>query len=278
MVGSCVIFGDPDLYGLGVRIGIYCQWLATSIANIASEEEISAMYTVNMCFQAAILCGVVIATSNMTVSAVEVFITFPLCFGGFAATQIHGPSNSLKTTFFGLFAAYQLFGALAGFSAWFWWVGLDQLSRDSCPDYAFFFTRLEIYHLKWPCRIVACISCLLFLVFEILSLSRIVRAWHGVGFRDMLLSFLESLDAENKAIPLWKFYLSQLALVLCLVFMLLMAELTIAWNNITGDVNRIGTVGQVVPLLVGIAGFLKVILGSLQKMARASSSEDHELF
>src|ERR1700733_1442535 len=46
----CSFVGNADLYGTGTRFGIYCQWLATVIANY-KPDEVSAMQTINLSFQ-----------------------------------------------------------------------------------------------------------------------------------------------------------------------------------------------------------------------------------
>ncbi|KAH8745727.1 hypothetical protein F5882DRAFT_258541, partial [Hyaloscypha sp. PMI_1271] len=38
-VHPCHIYGDPDLYGVGVRVGFYIQFAAGLIAILANLEE-----------------------------------------------------------------------------------------------------------------------------------------------------------------------------------------------------------------------------------------------
>ncbi|RPB26915.1 hypothetical protein L211DRAFT_753567, partial [Terfezia boudieri ATCC MYA-4762] len=49
--------GDADTYGLGIRIGLYFQWITSSIAYSFVPSEAITMRGVNNCFQAAMFAG-----------------------------------------------------------------------------------------------------------------------------------------------------------------------------------------------------------------------------
>lgn len=51
---QCVIEGSPDFYGLGIRIGIYLQYITTFGANLFHKEGIDGNLTTNTIFLLAL--------------------------------------------------------------------------------------------------------------------------------------------------------------------------------------------------------------------------------
>jgi hypothetical protein len=47
---GCAVTGNLDLYGIGIRIGIYAQWLATLIADLLTPSEVDAIKSTNTYF------------------------------------------------------------------------------------------------------------------------------------------------------------------------------------------------------------------------------------
>ena len=74
--------GNSDLYGLGIRIGIYLQWTSSLLTNTFLPDGAADLLDANSIF----LFAVFIATANATSSPealhpVEAFIMLALCFG-----------------------------------------------------------------------------------------------------------------------------------------------------------------------------------------------------
>jgi len=78
--------GDSDTYGLGIRIGLYFQWITSSIAYNFVPSEAVTMRGVNNCFQAAMFAGLLYVTitggSNGHLHAVEAYLMLIFCMGG----------------------------------------------------------------------------------------------------------------------------------------------------------------------------------------------------
>jgi hypothetical protein len=71
---DCTIAGDPDMYGLGIRIGFYLQWLARAVGLLMASwtanrkleealEELDSISFVNTLFVFATIISLVIKTS-----------------------------------------------------------------------------------------------------------------------------------------------------------------------------------------------------------------------
>jgi hypothetical protein len=54
---SCGFAGDDNTYGLGIRIGVYLQWICSSIAYNFVPEEAVTMRGVNTCFTISNFAG-----------------------------------------------------------------------------------------------------------------------------------------------------------------------------------------------------------------------------
>lgn len=58
---GCSIDGNGDLYGLGVRIGVYCQWVSSWIRMLVDEESIEDVHGVNAIFVFAVIIATILA-------------------------------------------------------------------------------------------------------------------------------------------------------------------------------------------------------------------------
>jgi hypothetical protein len=60
---QCGFQGDDNTYGLGIRIGIYLQWVTSAIAYTFLPEEGATMRGVNLCFLLSNFAGEVILSA-----------------------------------------------------------------------------------------------------------------------------------------------------------------------------------------------------------------------
>src|SRR2546430_9844776 len=90
--GSCHIIGDPDVYGLGIRISLYLQWIATLIAIFTADANRADMARTN----SNIICAALYVNffrngANGSIVAVEWsllwYMTFCLLLANFPFTK-----------------------------------------------------------------------------------------------------------------------------------------------------------------------------------------------
>ena len=74
MASTCSIEGNSYLYGLGVRTGVYCQLLATILANHGVPEALTAAVDTNVIFLLATLVALITVTAQAQLSTVEAFV------------------------------------------------------------------------------------------------------------------------------------------------------------------------------------------------------------
>lgn len=73
--------GNSDLYGLGIRIGVYLQWVSSWLSNTFDSDSVAGTHTANSVFVFAIIIAVVQAAASKEVRPVEAFIMLQICFG-----------------------------------------------------------------------------------------------------------------------------------------------------------------------------------------------------
>ncbi|KAF1808014.1 hypothetical protein P152DRAFT_258123 [Eremomyces bilateralis CBS 781.70] len=127
--------GDPDIYGLGIRVGYYTQILSVWVANYWVPQEASFLHSINVMFLAAMLLAVGFLASRIPdVFAVEVFllinISFSMAIFGTDARFVRGalPWETRVTHK----VVAQLVGlGLGGYNLWFWNVGLHRMKATN---------------------------------------------------------------------------------------------------------------------------------------------------
>ncbi|ETS78445.1 hypothetical protein PFICI_10507 [Pestalotiopsis fici W106-1] len=73
--------GNSDLYGLGIRIGVYLQWYSTWLCITVDPETSGETHTANALFIFAIMVALLQAMSNQSINNVEAYLMLQICFG-----------------------------------------------------------------------------------------------------------------------------------------------------------------------------------------------------
>lgn len=97
----CEFPGNPDLYGLGIRIGIYTQVFSTLITNHFLPGELSSTWTANIIFVSALLLAMIKSISQSSeFFVVEGFILLQLILLFFLAViSVSGAFFTLMDAF-----------------------------------------------------------------------------------------------------------------------------------------------------------------------------------
>ncbi|KAI1389040.1 uncharacterized protein F4822DRAFT_267711 [Hypoxylon trugodes] len=83
-----VVEGNPDLYGIGIRIGVYLQWITAWINLLVDPLSAQSVYDVNSVFVFAILVATMIAsfTTDSPIQPIETHIMLQITLGFFITT------------------------------------------------------------------------------------------------------------------------------------------------------------------------------------------------
>ena len=77
--------GNNDLYGLGIRIGIYLQWISSLLTNVLVPSGISDSLDANTIFLFALFVAIANATNSSgaqtILGSIGAFVMLQMCFG-----------------------------------------------------------------------------------------------------------------------------------------------------------------------------------------------------
>jgi hypothetical protein len=286
------------MYGLGIRLGLYLQWMTTSMANNFVPEEAIVMRGVNNSFQLATFVALVYTTLTRLSSAesgslyaVEAFVVLMLCAGGVCSGR--GLGNSLErnksghatsTTFanyketqIGQLVRILIGSAIVYYGVWLIYSGLDSMAHPPCSRTAFFFARVDLYHwFRTLLKVIFTIAAIYSSAILLSTLYGVIVLCRRLGFVSGMASILgfneeqpsaaapdPRTDGSGKPVTT----LTHTSFSFELPLFILMIELMIKWNKIAG-VHTISSTGQLIPLVVGGSGFVRVLYKALYKAAR----------
>ena len=252
----CGFTGNADLYGIGIRIGFYLQWVSTLAATIFTPRDEGVLRILNLLIQSAVLLGMVLLTRDHKIRAIEPVITLWLQFG--ALSSLSGSGVNPVGKFSGIFRLL-VYSAAAGYACWFWFVGLDGLLEKvppSCTVVAFF-GKVSI---NGPFRtfskfasILGAIFCVFFFLWTgVYLVHRIMR----LVARRNTTAHAPRTAPGRRAARVELLVLSSGVIILSIAAV----EYLIAANHITG-VSSISSVGQLLPLLSAILGLIQLTYG-----------------
>ncbi|KIO27793.1 hypothetical protein M407DRAFT_22967 [Tulasnella calospora MUT 4182] len=250
----CGFDGDDNTYGLGIRLGLYIQWLSTMLCNflgLVKPEEAKSMKGINLCFQVSVFGGLlyVTATRGRTqeagqLYAAEIWVMLCLCLGGVLTVS---PEPRERAYIVHDVFQQGLNVAMASYTLWFIYTRMDQMAHSSCSRYSFFYTKVDMYHwfrLFWKISMIPATISVTFCLGWCL-----VRTFTP-GMRRL------SDDAElawGQSHPLLWVISPSFALGSTIAS----TELIIRWNHIH-NVNSIGGTGQLIPLIVACLTFIRL--------------------
>jgi hypothetical protein len=131
--------GNPDLYGLGIRLGYYTQALALCLANFIAPREARFLQTTSTMFMLAVIACVTYLSSNPTqIFAVEIYLLVHIAHMA-ARLGVYHYRHFSRTHLIIRDITWVIFEA---FSLWFWFFALDYLKpTPGTPTYVWFFNR-----------------------------------------------------------------------------------------------------------------------------------------
>jgi len=129
---NCVTLGDGDLYGKGVRIGLYLQWLSTFLLRQLGSWELKERLRTDT----NIICGAIMLTAALNIlngraSTIDYLLVYYLTVMLFLSDSFRmnrGVPDFAEAVQPAMFAAFAFFGA------WFWLRGVDRLQATACEE------------------------------------------------------------------------------------------------------------------------------------------------
>ncbi|ORY19257.1 hypothetical protein BCR34DRAFT_209121 [Clohesyomyces aquaticus] len=148
---NCGFLGNSDFYGLGIRIGIYLQWIASLLANYYIPEAVCSSILTNTIFLLAVFATLVRSSARGELETVEIVILLQLCYG-FILSVLSIWGHRVRSRIGG-HATFSLAGssfrlalctAVTTFSVWFWSTSAESNIANGCPTFMFLLAKIPI--------------------------------------------------------------------------------------------------------------------------------------
>ncbi|KAI1772551.1 hypothetical protein F4818DRAFT_175810 [Hypoxylon cercidicola] len=239
---SCDMTGDADMYGVGIRLGLYAQSLNTLLVTLFMREDEGQNQIVNLLLQLAIFAGTLRNTETGDVRAFDVVIVFWLLVG--ALSSLTGDGFGGAGSFSGT-CRLLFYAALSAYGCWFWFTGLDGMPCQ-VPQIVFFGGSMLN---GWFRTFGKAISILgLAVTTGMLFWNGAVHATKGSG---------RSRRSQPRR-PQTEIILMILSIAM-IVLSITSTEYVIRANHLT-EVDEINKVGQVLAFLVGLFQLLDTLV------------------
>ncbi|KAF8453826.1 hypothetical protein BGX38DRAFT_1268336 [Terfezia claveryi] len=287
---QCGFDGDQDMYGLGIRIGYYVQWIATVLGAYYTPKIVSSAFEANAIFNIGMLAGLVYSTMRRN----NMFVVEPVMVLGFSIggaivglldpKNVHNPKSlkSLRARLVHLCGTGALSLPLLTYWTWYSFYGMSTMQYNHCARYTFFVVKIDIWSpwFRYFMRIATIIS-----LVGLFSLAvGVVVAYRkkteelphherrSTGFYSRPRLSRSATALAIRARPTKTQFL--VVIVVCAICAL-SVELGIIWNKITG-VNALGATGQLIPLAIGIITSVKVVAGVVREHFKSRSQRRKE--
>lgn len=305
--------GDQDTYGLGIRIGVYLQWVITVIAYLFVRSEAETVRAVNNCFQAAMFGGLVFLTitKGPDMIVVEPYIMLLFCLGVMVPMpmRLHNKDrmrmfcdwlfgySTLDSSTLGLYFRIILNTAWASYGVWYAFVGMDGMmlspvsSQKGCLVNSYCTSSVDLSGSPRTILKVVFVVCL------ICSSVALVLGTHLLIIKSFSYIFKggwkrkDSIDRDDvsdvtlgtastpfPAHPGPESHHNNRVFVV-IVFSVVSCltvyaiETTIKCNKIE-DVGDIGSTGQILPLIIGFGGMAHILMIWIQGLIKQIATRE----
>lgn len=297
MATLCSTPGNPDMYGLGIRIGFYLQWYSAILASSVAPSEINSLRFSNSLFIAATFVALIVQTARDTLDPIDIYIVSLLMFGFnfylvplFLYRAVIGCSPAWDPSrwprvkqgrTFSLLNWVLVIGASA-FQLWFWAKGVLAANRSgvNCVAYGFGFVRVPLTVKGF--RIGNIILYVLLLGISIFILLATARQAEDPDSDYRARYAPTPCRAASKSDNLRSARRIKVLQTLESFFRLIVAviittatEVTIRWNHVS-DVESLDSAGQTIPLLLGIGAFIRVLYFWWKRATGRSADDERE--
>ncbi|ATY63994.1 hypothetical protein A9K55_004412 [Cordyceps militaris] len=253
---GCSYDGNSDLYGVGVRVGLYAQWVATLLATVFEPRSENGLRTTNLIIQLAVFIGLCTestrATSTTGLHASAAVITQFLLCGSLSSVTGDGISH-LRT----LSGAARLFfyTAFSAYGCWFWFVGVDVMRDDGggCAEVAFFARTSFDGWFRVLGKVLAALG-LVVCAGLVVYWAYLIVTRYRTGFESGLAANADRYAGGKGGRPR-----IELALLVLSAGLLVLSAMVVEYLIRANGVQKVGhadldSVGQLIPLIAGCTG------------------------
>jgi len=272
MSEPCPFTGNADLYGAGIRYGIYMQWVSAQLAVWRALKDANELIDAYLILSAALMAALVALTASSGLRVTEAVIMLHLFFGGLVCVpdhifprRKHRGGDPTRPRTWRTILSLSVWTLFAGYSAWFWILGRSSyiFTDRNCGTVIFLFARISPGNFSMLSYMFAVISMILLLIYAILFsvvLCTILLSWIKEGnttvdvFFDRLKRKAPWLSPGQPFNTIYLYFF----LPATLGYSVVAVELMLRWNKVS-EVYQFKSTGQLIPFAIGVAGLVKVI-------------------
>jgi hypothetical protein len=285
---GCGFSGNSDLYGLGIRLGVYFQWASTLIIYGWYPEGRNDLVESYLAFLVAITIAIIVITAQTEPTyAAEILVLAYIIFGGIYTVMMVGArqhhrkriETSAHTVHWAQTFALLMILASAGiYYSWFWLHGIHHnVLETTCGTFGFLFTKVSLYNPSvykflaaasiWVAGLFAysLAYALVLMLSLVLRVPRVVKKAESWFPTPRSVQAIAADGRENHM-----FWFTEGISLFSLAYSVIGIEMTLYWNSIS-DVYTINTTGQLIPFVIGLVGLAKVTYEPI-KMVRCCTT------
>ncbi|CAI7590071.1 unnamed protein product [Penicillium manginii] len=187
---DCTTEGSGDLYGVGVRTGLYLQWAAGFLLRNwnGSWKTISAVRVVNNAICYAIIVTMIIGQTKGSALSLDFLLVYYLTIALFYSESYNllkkrdaagNEQGYLLRPDFPLVAQNLLCALISVFGVWFWIQGIYQVEAPTCPAKAACLGLFPLMSAPWR-RFAATISAITGIIFITFFIVHLVELLPGL--------------------------------------------------------------------------------------------------
>jgi hypothetical protein len=150
---ACGFSGNSDLYGLGIRLGVYFQWTSALIIYVWYPEGRKDLAEAYLSFLFALIVAVLVITGRADPTyAAEILILTYIIFGGILTAMSigvrqHHKLRASRTGALGFITSTFVLAVTSVYCSWFWLRGIRHSFRATpCGTYGFLFAKVSLFN------------------------------------------------------------------------------------------------------------------------------------
>jgi hypothetical protein len=275
--GSCDIIGDPDTYGIGVRISFYLNWAAAFLALLFNrhEEHKGSRRAINA-IAIAVVTNTLINTTKGSFAMLEWYIVFSMILILPITVAVPFSWTAIKDDMIGISCLLLLYSIYCVIQPWLYFAIPRQGYKDGCPAKIFVYAPFSLYNTHWvgftkAAAIITCISGAILIPFFLGTICYgILDGLRAKPSQPKGPSRTTSGDPEliDKALLKWIAGVVKVGIGFGGGSSIAFIEETIRLNHIDLSGAPLTATGQLIPFVVGLFSVVTVIWNCIKRKGK----------
>ncbi|KAF2713865.1 hypothetical protein K504DRAFT_462345 [Pleomassaria siparia CBS 279.74] len=198
----CGFTGNNDIYGIGIRIGIYTQIIAVWFANYFLLSEAQVLRDSVSIFSVAVLVvSLMFAADPSAVYAVEAFILLQIlawsCMMAVHAKSSYASAIHFRATMFRKVVNDTINLCMVALHVWFWWKGMDEMKKTPCGTYLMYVVKTDMF--GWARLVMKIFSVFVLITTVYWVVVEYVKLWFSIRMKKTKEEMAEALKAWDES-------------------------------------------------------------------------------